>query len=82
MKFPICEFDAKNAVLCPQCESKVESGEITQADTEASIIFADLAKTNSKIAEFSLFKCSKIDGNYIIHLGKDDIFAIRQRREL
>ena len=23
MIFPICGFDAKNAVLCPQCEGKV-----------------------------------------------------------
>ena len=35
MIFPICGFDAKNAVLCPQCESKVESGELTKADVDA-----------------------------------------------
>ncbi len=31
MKFPICGFDAKNAVLCPQCEGKVDSGVLTKA---------------------------------------------------
>jgi len=82
MKFPICGFDAKNAVLCPHCESKVESEELSHADIEASIIFADLAKENSKIDKFFLFKCNKIEGNYIIHLGKDDIFTIRQSRDL
>ena len=28
MIFPICGFDAKNAVLCPQCETKIETGEL------------------------------------------------------
>ena len=34
MKLPICGFDAKNSVLCPKCESMVESGELTKADIE------------------------------------------------
>ena len=37
MIFPICSFDAKNAVLCPQCEGKVETGELTKADVDAYI---------------------------------------------
>ena len=82
MKAPICGFDAKNAVLCLKCESKLESGEITKADVEASIILADLAKDNPKIEKFSLSKCNKVDENYIIHLSKDDIFTIRQSRGL
>ena len=40
MIFPICGFDAKNAVLCPQCEGKVETGQLTKADVEASIVLA------------------------------------------
>ena len=44
MKLPICTFDAKNAVLCPQCEGKVESGELTKADVDASIALAKLEK--------------------------------------
>ena len=49
MIFPICGFDAKNAVLCPQCEVKVEKGEITKADVEASITLAKIAKSNKEI---------------------------------
>ena len=46
MIFPICGFDAKNAVLCPQCEAKVERGELTKADVDASITLAKIAKSN------------------------------------
>jgi hypothetical protein len=40
MKLPICNFDAKNAVLCPKCENKIETGDITKADVDASIKLA------------------------------------------
>ena len=49
MKLPICGFDAKNSVLCPQCESKVESGILTKADVEASMNLAKIGKTNKKL---------------------------------
>lgn len=49
MKLPICGFDAKNAVLCPQCENKVDVGTLTKADIDASILLAKIAKTNNMI---------------------------------
>ena len=82
MILPICGFDAKNAVLCPQCESKMESGVISKADVDASMILANLAKNNPQIEKFSLIKCAEIDGNYVIYLDKNDIMVIRQSRTL
>ena len=82
MQVPICEFDAKNAILCPQCESKIESGDLTKADAEASIKLSELAKNNERINNFKLHKCREIDGNYIIHISKNDIFTIRQSKDL
>jgi hypothetical protein len=29
LRTPICTFDAKNGILCPQCESKLDSGKKT-----------------------------------------------------
>ena len=82
MKLPICVFDAKNAVLCPQCEGKVESGELTQADVDASIILAKTTKLNRDIENFTLFSCKEFDGNYVLSLAKNDIMTIRQSRIL
>ena len=82
MKLPICNFDAKNAILCPQCESKIESGKLTKADAEASIKLANLAKENEVIENFSLISCREINGNYILTLNKNDILAIRRSRVL
>ena len=82
MIFPICGFDAKNAVLCPQCEGKVETGELTKADVNASILLAEIAKSNKEIETFSLYSCKEFQGNFILALAKNDIMKIRQSRTL
>ena len=82
MIFPICGFDAKNAVLCPQCEAKVDAGELTKADVDASITLARIAKTNKEIENFSLYSCKEFSGNFIIALDKNNIMSIRQSRTL
>lgn len=82
LQVPICIFDAKNAILCPQCESKVESGQLTKADVDASMKLAKLAKTNSEIDKFSLFSCREVSGDFVLYLSKTDIDTIRQSRVL
>ena len=82
MKLPICGFDAKNAILCPQCEGKVDSGKLTQADVDASIILANIAKSNNEIEDFTLYSCKEFQGNFVLSLAKNDIMNIRQSRTL
>lgn len=82
MKLPICNFDANNAILCPQCETKIESGKLTKADADASIKLAKLAKENKIFEKFTLYSCKEIDGNYVLTLSKNDIMMIRQSRVL
>ena len=82
MKLPICVFDARNAVLCPQCEGKVDTGELTKADVEASTTLAKIAKSNSIVDNFTLYSCKEFDGSFVLSLAKNDIMAIRQSRTL
>ena len=82
MKLPICNFDAKNTVLCPQCEGKVEDGSLTKADVDAAIKIAQLAKENDNIENFTLFSCKEVDGDFVLSLAKNDIMVIRQSRTL
>lgn len=82
MQVPICNFDAKNAVLCPKCEEKLEAGQLSNADVEAAIKIAKLAKTNQDIDKFSLFSCKQVLGDYVLYLAKSDIQTIRQSRTL
>ncbi len=82
MKLPICIFDAKNSVLCPPCERKVEDGELTKADVDASIKLAKLGKLNQDIDKFTLYSCREFDGNFVLSFSKNDIMIIRQSRVL
>ena len=68
--------------LCPQCESKVDSGQLTKADVETSIALAKIAKSNKEIEDFSLYSCKEFQGNLILELAKNDIMKIRQSRTL
>ena len=82
MKLPICNFDAKNSLLCPQCEKKVEEGELTKADVDASMKLAQISKTNSDIDKFTLHSCREFNGNFVLSFSKEDIMIIRQSRTL
>jgi transcription antitermination factor NusA-like protein len=82
MKLPICYFDAKNNVLCPQCEGKVDSGILTQADVDASIILANISKSNNEVKNFTLYSCKEFEGNFVLSLAKNDIMIIRQSRTM
>ena len=82
MKLPICGFDAKNSVLCPQCEGKVDTGILSQSDVDASIILANIAKTNKEIENFTLYSCKEFEGNFVLSLDKNDIMVIRQSRTI
>ncbi len=82
MKFPICNFDAKNSVLCLQCERRVERGELTKSDVDASMKLAQLSKSNQEIDKFTLYSCKEFDGNFVLSFSKNDIMVIRQSRVL
>jgi transcription antitermination factor NusA-like protein len=82
LQVPICVFDAKNAVLCPQCESKLESGQLTQEDVDASMKLAKLAKTIPEIDKFSMNSCRQVGLNHVMYLSRQDIEATRKSRTL
>ena len=82
MKLPICIFDAKNSLLCMQCEKKVEDGKITKDDVNASIKLAKIAKDHPEIDSFTLHSCKEFDGNYVLSFSKEDLMAIRQSRTI
>jgi len=82
LRTPICNFDAMNGILCPQCESKLDSGKLTKTDVEAAIKLAHLSQKIPQIEKFTLNSCRESTGNYILYLSGSDIMTIRQSREL
>ena len=57
MRTPICIFDAKNGILCPQCESKLVSGKKTPRfliDTDKVISIAKNLRGIDLAVEFEI----------------------------
>jgi len=71
-----------NGILCPQCESKLDSGKLTKADVEAAIKLVHLSQKIPQIEKFTLNACQESTGNYILYLSNTDIMIVRQSREL
>ena len=82
LRTPICNFDAMNGILCPQCESKLDQGTLTKADVDASIKLVKLSQKIPQIEKFTLNSCRGSHGNYVLYLNSSDIMTVRQSREL
>lgn len=82
VRTPICSFDAMNGILCPQCESKLDSGKLTKADVDASIKLVQLSQKIPQIEKFTLNSCHESNGDFVLYLHPSDIMTVRQSREL
>ena len=82
MRTPICNFDAMNGILCPQCELKLDQGMLTKADVDASVKLVKLSQKIPQIEKFTLNSCRESHGDFVIYLASQDIMTIRQSREL
>src|ERR671932_1389443 len=82
MKIPICTFDAKTAILCTKCETKLRSGQLTDIDIEGAIKITKLAERNQDVNKFTMTSASKVDEDFIITLSGPDISTIRSNSTL
>ncbi len=78
MKTPICSFDARTGVLCPLCDARLHSGQLSESDVEASIKLTKAAEENSEISKINLMKAREVDGDYILVLGPGSLAPLRR----
>src|SRR5580700_8822979 len=79
LQIPICSFDAKTGILCSMCESRLRSGQIREADVQASKALLQLAGRLRGGA--SLVRSFRVDGNYILELDQAGLLAFRNSSE-
>ncbi|MGN6350821.1 MAG: transcription elongation factor NusA [Candidatus Nitrosocosmicus sp.] len=82
MKTPICTFDAKTGILCNVCESKLDSGEITESDVKGSIILTKLAQKNPQLDKMTLINSKEIDDEVVLIFKSSDVRLIRSNPSL
>ena len=82
MKTPICTFDAKAAILCTKCETKLRLGHLTHADVDGAIKISRLAERNHDVNKFTMVRASKVDDDFIPSLRGSDISFLRTNPSL
>jgi transcription antitermination factor NusA-like protein len=82
LKTPICTFDAKAAILCTKCETKLRLGQLTHADVDGAIKISRLAERNHDVNKFTMVRASKVDDDFILSLRGSDISFLRTNASL
>ena len=77
MKTPICSFDARTGVLCPKCDLRLKSGQISETDVDASIKLTKASEKNQEISKLSLIKAEIVDGEYLLVLEPGSLAPLR-----
>jgi transcription antitermination factor NusA-like protein len=78
LKTPICSFDARTGVLCPQCDAKLRSGQLSQADVDVSIKLAKASEKSQEIGKISLSRAAQIGNDYLLVLEPGNLAPLRR----
>jgi hypothetical protein len=78
MKTPICAFDARTGVLCPKCNARLKSGQLSPTDVEVSFRLTKAAEKNLDINRMSLVKATWVEGDYVLVLEPGTLAPLRR----
>ena len=78
MKTPICSFDARTGVLCPKCDARLRSGQLSQTDADVSIKLAKAAEKSHEISRMSLSRAFQIGADYVLVLDPGNLAPLRR----
>lgn len=82
LKIPICTFDAKTGILCAKCESKLKSGQITQADVDVSRALVQLSDKIGEINKVSLVRAVSAGGSYVMEVEDSNVPMLRSKPDI
>jgi transcription antitermination factor NusA-like protein len=81
LRIPICAFDAKTGILCSKCQSKLNAGQITEADIQASRALVKLAEKRNELNRLTLLRSFEVEGNYLLEVEQADAAIFRSSPE-
>jgi hypothetical protein len=78
LKTPICSFDARTGVLCPLCNAKLRSGQLTDTDVQVSIKLTKAAEKNAAFSKLSFLRALDVEGDIILVLEPGSLAPLRR----
>lgn len=70
MRLPVCNFDIESDMLCPNCQARLERGEITKFDIEFSKWLLDREKEHTNLENLVVLKAAKAGDRLILVVKK------------
>ena len=76
MKYPVCRFDLESDILCPNCQEKLDRGEITGFDVEFSKWLIARDKEYPALSDVQIKRSIRLPNRLILILKKKqkDVF--------
>jgi hypothetical protein len=78
LELPICSFDAKTGLLCPICQAKVASGQVSEADVQVSRALITAAGRFKALSSVSLVRAYRVEGGGVGRGGGDYLVEVRE----
>ncbi|MHA1135118.1 MAG: hypothetical protein ACTSSE_01380 [Candidatus Thorarchaeota archaeon] len=70
MRLPVCNFDIESDMLCPNCQAKLDRGEITEFDIKFSKWLLEKEKTYPSLDSLTLRKAARAGSRLILVVNK------------
>ncbi|TFF92392.1 transcription elongation factor NusA, partial [Candidatus Thorarchaeota archaeon] len=70
MRLPVCVFDLESDMLCPSCQNKLDTGQITQFDIDFSKWLLSEAEDHPALKDLNLRRAIKAGERVILIVKK------------
>jgi len=81
LEFPICSFDLRTGVLCPKCERKLQTGEITQLDIKVMQVLSEVERLMPQLSSTTYVKSVEHNGNVYIVFNDGDLSKLNPAQQ-
>lgn len=76
MHSKICTIDLKSGILCPKCEEKVKSGEVSDLDLKVAKVLLSLESKYPALQDAYFHRAIEADDTLVILFDKKDVSRI------
>jgi hypothetical protein len=70
MRLPVCNFDLESDMLCPNCQARLDRGEISQFDIEFSKLMLEKEKEYPNLDNLTLLRATRVGNRLILVVKK------------
>lgn len=70
MRLPVCNFDLESDMLCPNCQARLDRGEITQFDIEFSKLMLKKEEEHPSLENLTLLRATRAGSRLILVVKK------------